>query len=76
MLKTGQEIQPFQCVDSLEPTVYLLFQSRFPRAVNVNMTGVSSKSVSQLLVKWKQGDEEALRALVPLVYTELRRLAH
>jgi RNA polymerase sigma factor (TIGR02999 family) len=40
------------------------------------MTGVSSKSVSQLLVKWKDGDEEALRALVPLVYAELRRLAH
>jgi RNA polymerase sigma factor (TIGR02999 family) len=40
------------------------------------MTGVSSKSVSQLLEKWKGGDQEALRALVPLVYTELRRLAH
>ena len=40
------------------------------------MTGVSSKSVSQLLVKWRDGDQEALRALVPLVYTELRRLAH
>jgi RNA polymerase sigma factor (TIGR02999 family) len=40
------------------------------------MTGVSSKSVSQLLVKWKDGDEEALRALVPLVYAELCRLAH
>jgi RNA polymerase sigma factor (TIGR02999 family) len=39
------------------------------------MTGVSSKSVSQLLVKWKDGDQEALRALVPLVYSELRRLA-
>ena len=40
------------------------------------MTGTSSKSVTELLVKWKGGDEEALRALVPLVYTELRRLAH
>jgi RNA polymerase sigma factor (TIGR02999 family) len=40
------------------------------------MTGVSSKSVSQLLVKWKDGDQEALRTLVPLVYAELRRLAH
>ena len=40
------------------------------------MTGVSSKSVSQLLLKWKGGDQEALRALVPLVYNELRRLAH
>ena len=37
---------------------------------------MSSKSVSQLLVKWKDGDQEALRALVPLVYAELRRLAH
>src|SRR5690349_6165764 len=40
------------------------------------MAVVSSQSVSQLLVKWKGGDEEALRALVPLVYGELRRLAH
>jgi RNA polymerase sigma factor (TIGR02999 family) len=40
------------------------------------MTGLSSKSVSELLAKWKGGDPEALRALVPLVYTELRRLAH
>ena len=42
----------------------------------MNTTRVSSKSVSQLLGKWKNGDQEALRALVPLVYTELRRLAH
>jgi RNA polymerase sigma factor (TIGR02999 family) len=42
----------------------------------MQMTGLSSKSFSQLLVKWKGGDREALRALVPLVYAELRRLAH
>ena len=40
------------------------------------MTGLSSKSVSQLLAKWKGGDQEALRQLVPLVYAEPRRLAH
>ena len=40
------------------------------------MMRTSSKSVTELLVKWKGGDEEALRALVPLVYAELRRLAH
>src|SRR5947209_1892691 len=40
------------------------------------MSEFSSKSVSQLLGKWKDGDQEALRTLVPLVYTELRRLAH
>ena len=32
--------------------------------------------VTLLLQNWRQGDEEALRALMPLVYKELRRLAH
>ena len=32
--------------------------------------------VTELLQHWKQGDEQALRALVPMVYKELRRLAH
>jgi RNA polymerase sigma factor (TIGR02999 family) len=35
-----------------------------------------SGQVTELLQHWKQGDEQALRALVPLVYKELRRLAH
>jgi len=37
---------------------------------------LSSKPVSELLAKWEAGDGEALRALVPLIYNELRRLAH
>ena len=32
--------------------------------------------ISELLQSWRQGDQDALRALVPLVYQELRRLAH
>jgi RNA polymerase sigma factor (TIGR02999 family) len=32
--------------------------------------------VSELLAKWRGGDEEALRCLLPLVYKDLRRLAH
>jgi RNA polymerase sigma factor (TIGR02999 family) len=36
----------------------------------------SSKPVSELLVRWKGGDQEALQDLMPLVYGELRRLAH
>lgn len=32
--------------------------------------------VTELLNSWTRGDEEALRELVPLVYKELRRLAH
>src|SRR5215472_14574024 len=35
-----------------------------------------SQSVSALLLKWRGGDENALRDLLPLVYNELRRLAH
>lgn len=35
-----------------------------------------SGQVTELLQRWKQGDDQALKALVPLVYKELRRLAH
>ena len=31
--------------------------------------------VSELLIRWRTGDREALQALLPLVYNELRRLA-
>ena len=37
---------------------------------------LSKQPVSALLAKWQAGDAEALQALVPLVYNELRRLAH
>jgi RNA polymerase sigma factor (TIGR02999 family) len=35
-----------------------------------------SESVSQLLAQWHAGDDDALRAVLPRVYEELRRLAH
>jgi RNA polymerase sigma factor (TIGR02999 family) len=35
-----------------------------------------SGQVTDLLNHWRQGDEKALADLVPLVYKELRRLAH
>jgi RNA polymerase sigma factor (TIGR02999 family) len=35
-----------------------------------------SHPVSELLVRWKTGDQEALAALLPLVYRELRDIAH
>jgi RNA polymerase sigma factor (TIGR02999 family) len=35
----------------------------------------SSQSVSELLIKWRAGDQEALQVLIPLVYSELRRIA-
>jgi len=36
----------------------------------------SPNLVTALLVKWRAGDEQALEALLPLVYNELRRAAH
>jgi RNA polymerase sigma factor (TIGR02999 family) len=35
-----------------------------------------SQLVRRLLEDWQAGDDEALRAAVPLVYDELRRIAH
>jgi RNA polymerase sigma factor (TIGR02999 family) len=37
---------------------------------------VSSHKVTQLLQQWSRGDDAALADLTPLVYEELRRLAH
>lgn len=35
----------------------------------------SPKSITELLIEWREGDETALDKLMPLVYEELRRLA-
>ena len=40
------------------------------------MSELLPKSVSELLANWNEGDHEAFRAAVPLVYNELRRVAH
>ena len=37
---------------------------------------VSPHRVTQLLQQWSHGDDAALAELTPLVYEELRRLAH
>lgn len=40
------------------------------------MTLEPASAVSELLLDWGNGDREALRAVLPLVYDELHRLAH
>jgi RNA polymerase sigma factor (TIGR02999 family) len=42
----------------------------------MDATGVSQQRVTELLGKWSQGDQAALTELTPLIYEELRRLAH
>ena len=36
----------------------------------------STGEITKLLQGWREGDREALNALVPIVYEELRRIAH
>ncbi len=40
------------------------------------MQEIVPQPITELLAKWRAGDEDSLRRLVPLVYNELRRLAH
>jgi RNA polymerase sigma factor (TIGR02999 family) len=42
----------------------------------VRLPQLPSKTVSEVLANLRAGDDEALRAAVPLVYDELRRVAH
>ena len=39
------------------------------------MSGTSSQHVTEFLVRWRAGDQEALEQLIPIVYTELRDIA-
>src|SRR5215467_14286471 len=45
------------------------------RAV-MDASTVSQQRVTDLLMRWSEGDDAALAELTPLVYGELRRLAH
>lgn len=47
----------------------------FGRAECASVSETPSQPVSTLLSKWRAGDQEALQALIPLVYQELRRIA-
>ena len=40
------------------------------------MTAPSPQDLTQLLVAWNNGEQDALEQLIPLVYNELHRLAH
>src|SRR4029453_16993079 len=48
---------------------------RLPRGF-MDQPPVSPQRVTQLLADWSHGDDAALAELTPLVYEELRRLAH
>lgn len=49
--------------------------SRYPVCTMPGAGDRPSRDVTQLLVAWRAGDEDALPSLVPLVYRELRQIA-
>jgi RNA polymerase sigma factor (TIGR02999 family) len=58
------------------PYSRLFAKSQAPSGTNgVPVAEPTSQPVSALLTKWRAGDQEALQALIPLVYQELRRIA-
>ena len=67
----------FQAIDIGSGCGYR-YEPRFrgPACLGVWLSQLPPKTVSELLANWHAGDEEALRAVVPLVYDELRRIAH
>jgi RNA polymerase sigma factor (TIGR02999 family) len=44
--------------------------------LGVYVSQLTPMSITQLLANWHAGDEAALQAAIPLVYNELRRIAH
>ena len=47
-----------------------------PQTGGEHLPGTTSNQVTELLRKWREGDQAALDLLMPLVYQELRRVAH
>ena len=40
------------------------------------MSSLATENLTGLLIEWRDGDKAALEQLIPLVYDELRRIAH
>jgi RNA polymerase sigma factor (TIGR02999 family) len=57
------------------PYSRLLAKCELRGSKGVSVSESSPQPVSALLIKWRAGDPEALQALIPLVYQELRRIA-
>jgi RNA polymerase sigma factor (TIGR02999 family) len=68
--------RPRQCeLTSLDPCSRLLGKWEVRSVTEGVRVPESPQPVSALLIKWRAGDPEALQALIPLVYQELRRIA-
>ena len=68
----------FQNVDLSGELGYVRRNSALPdrRPGGESLADSTSNKVSELLRRWKEGDQAALDALMPMVYHELRQVAH
>ncbi len=53
-----------------------VIRSEFERSRTRTLMTLSTSGLTELLSDWQQGDQSALNKLTPLVYDELRRIAH
>ena len=53
-----------------------MIRSRWESGAGQTVSDTKSNQVTELLRRWSAGDHAALDALMPLVYEELRRVAH
>ena len=77
-MKLSAYLTQYRFSDSL--TLLLRAATLLPKILRVRVGGLvvatPPQTVSELLASWHAGDASALRVAVPLVYGELRRVAH
>ena len=74
-LRGSPRRKPYCFIDFRDGPDYASRATRFPSASWGVTLPAPSSEVTELLVRWRSGDREALDALLPLVYDELRRIA-
>src|SRR5260370_32033591 len=57
-------------------SIHVRFAAKFWAGPAGKRIAASQHEVTELLQKWRSGDNQALDRLTPLVYDELHRLAH
>src|SRR6266481_3200558 len=54
----------------------MMLESQLPMFVTNGVMTLTADNLTGLLIEWREGDRAALDKLTPLVYDELRRIAH
>ena len=74
--KAEAVLEPEQEFEGIDLTPSQGYRYGNPRPMTDNLSKEPSQIVGELLAKWRAGDQEALQTLIPLVYKDLRAMAH